>query len=127
MANEIRSKFGASTAMALTSASLADVGARQSDMVNNESANFAQFIHVYFKITTGTSPTVNKSIEFFLLKGDDGASANLRTDNAGVSDAGITIETAPVIHVVQTDDTSDKTYYGGQSGELLLEITQVSL
>lgn len=113
MANEIKAKHGASVAMTITLASLASstVGVgRQSTLVNNEDT--AQFIRVFFKITTGTSPTDNRSIKFHLITGDDPASPAIRTDGAGASDAGLTIEGAPLVNVAQTDDTTDKTYQG---------------
>lgn len=113
MANVINADHSASTAMTITLASLATsttgVG-RQSTMVNNLDAN--QMIRVYFKVTTGTSPTVNKSIQFYLICGDDPSSSNIRTDGAGASDAGLTVVTANLVCVVQTDATSDKAYIG---------------
>lgn len=112
MANEIQAIHSASSAMTITLASLATSTAgvgRQTTMVNNTSTY--QMIRVYFKVTTGTSPTANKTIQFYLLTGD-AASPNLSTDNAGASDAGLTVVTAPMVFVVQTDATSNNTYYG---------------
>lgn len=114
MANEIKSLFGSSTALTITLASLATsttgVG-RQSTLVDNSSVK-AQKIQVYFKVTTGTSPTTGKSIRFYLIKGDNPASSNIRTDNADASDAAFTVINAPLLHVCQTDNTSDETYSG---------------
>lgn len=113
MANIVKAEHGASTVMTITLASLATsiVGVgRQPTMINN--LDVAQMIRVYYKITTGTNPTDNKSIQFYLLTGDDPASSNIRTDGAGASDAGLTVVNAPLVHVVQTDDTSDKSYQG---------------
>ena len=113
MANEIKSKHGSSTALTITLASLATSTAgvgRQSTMINN--LNNAQIVHVFCKVTTGTSPTANKSIRFFLLKGDDPSSSNIRSDNAGASDAGLTISTADQIYGIGTTSTSNVTYRG---------------
>ena len=113
MANEIKAKHGAPVAMTITLASLATstVGVgRQSTLVDNESN--AQLVHVYFKVTTGTSPTANKSINFFLLKRDDHASPNTATDNAGASDSGLTVVTADMVYSVATSSTSDVAYRG---------------
>jgi hypothetical protein len=113
MPNKIQAEHGASTAMTITLASLATstVGVgRQSTMIDN--TDNAQMVRVYYKVTTGTSPTVNKSIQFYLLCGDDPSSSNIRTDNAGASDAALTVVTATLVNVVQTTATSDVTYRG---------------
>lgn len=110
MANKILAEHEASSVMTITLASLANAGMRQSTMVDN--TDNAQMVRVFFKVTTGTNPTSNKTIEFYLLSGDDPSSSNIRTDNAGASDAAITLLTAPLVYVIPTDNTSDKTYYG---------------
>lgn len=113
MANIINAEHDASTALTITLASLATsiVGVgRQSNMVNN--VDDAQMVRVFFKVTTGTSPTDNKSIQFYLLTGDDPSASNIRTDGAGASDAALTVVSASLVNVVQTDNTSDKTYQG---------------
>lgn len=110
MANEIKAKHGSSTALTITLASLASstsyVG-QQSTLVDN--SNNGQIIRIYYKVTTGTSPTTAKTIQFYLITGDI---SNIRTDGAGASDAAITIVGAPMVGCVLTDATSDKTYQG---------------
>lgn len=112
MANEIKAKQSAAAAMTCTLASLASsstgVG-RQTTIIDN-STNLYQLIHVYAKITTGTSPTADKSIWMYLLKGDGHATA-FRTDGAGASDAGITIVSARLLAAAHTSSTSDQAYY----------------
>lgn len=108
MANIINAEHNIQQTMTITLASLADAGARQSTIVNNN--NDAQMIRVYFKVTTGTSPVDNKTIEFYLLTGDKVTTPDIITDGAGASDASITIESASQVNVVQTDNVSDKTY-----------------
>lgn len=114
MPNEIKAKLGASAALTITLASLASSEAgvgRQSTMVDNSSA-LAQLVHVFFKVTTGTGPTTGRSINFYLVKRDNHASPNIATDNAGGSDAALTVVTADLVYSVPTDNTSDKTYRG---------------
>jgi hypothetical protein len=111
--NIIQAEHYSSAALTITLASLASstsgVG-RQATFVDN--TDLYQMIRVYFDITTGTSPTTGKTIQFYLLNRDDHSSPNISTDNAGSSDAGLTIVTAPLVYVVQTDATSDKHYRG---------------
>lgn len=107
MPNIIKAEHDASVALTITLASLADGAARQSDMVSN--IDNAQMLRVYYKITTGTSPTVNETIELYLLSGD---LVNIRTDNAGGTDAAITIDTAPPVEIITVDATNDKAYRG---------------
>jgi len=113
-AAEIKAKFGSSTAMTITLASLATstVGVgRQTTLIDNTTNRYRR-IQVYFRVTTGTTPTANKSIRFFLVKGDDPAASNIRTDNAGASDAGLTVVTADQVYAVATSSTSDQAYRG---------------
>lgn len=109
MPNKILAEHDASAAISITLASLANAAARQGDMINN--IDNAQMVRVYFKVATGTTPTANETIEFYLLSGN-GAGSPLRTDSAGASDAAITIDTAPIVNVVQVDATADKLYIG---------------
>jgi hypothetical protein len=114
MTTPITAKFSTTAAMTITLASLATstVGVgRQSTMVDN-TTNLAQMLRIYFKVTTGTSPTANKSIQFYLITADKASSPNIITDGAGASDAGLTIVSAPLVCVVQTTNTSDKVYQG---------------
>ena len=110
MPNIINAEHDLPIVMTATLASLADGNSRQSSMVDNN--DDSQIIQVFFQVTTGTTPTVNKTIEFYLIKGDQHIAPNVRTDNAGASDADITIETASQVNVVTIDASSDKSYYG---------------
>ena len=111
MPKEIKRKYGASAALTITLAALptsvAGVG-QQSTLVDNSVTRYG-LIHVWYKVTTGTTPTTAKTIQFYLLK-DDGT--GVATDGAGASDAAITIIAAPLVHAVGTDATSDKAYRG---------------
>ncbi len=113
MVNRIQAEHDASTALVITLVSLASstVGVgRQSTLIGN--VDDAQLVHVFFKVTTGTTPTADRTISFYLIKGDDPAASNIRTDGAGASDAGLTVETADLVYAVATDATSDKSYQG---------------
>lgn len=113
MPNQILAEHNDSNELTITLASLADGSARQSDMIDN--TDNAQLLQIYFLMTTGTSPNANSTIEFYLLKGDDptaSGGSNIRTDNAGSSDAAITIDQAKLVEVVQVDGTNDKSYRG---------------
>lgn len=113
MANQILAEHGSTTALTITLASLATSTAgvgRQSTFIDN--TDNAQMVRIYFDVTTGTSPTANKSIQFYLLCRDDHSSPNITTDGAGASDAGLTIVSASLVFVVQTSNTSDTHYRG---------------
>jgi hypothetical protein len=113
MSNKILAEHDASAALTITLASLATsttfVG-RQSTLVDN--TDNAQMIRVYFKVTTGTSPTAARSIQFYLLSSDDASSPNITTDGAGTSDAALTMVTAPLVFVVPTTNVSNTAYQG---------------
>jgi hypothetical protein len=112
MANEIKALFGTTAQLTLTAASLASsatlVG-RQSTLVDNTTTRW-QKIHLYCRVTTGTSPTASRGIYVFLLKADKFTTPNVSTDNAGATDAAITIVGAQQIAGVVCDATSDKAY-----------------
>lgn len=100
MAN-IKSAFGSITAFTLTLASLAssNVGVgRQSTMVDNSTNLFwGALINLLLKM--GTTPTVNTIIYIFLIR-DNRDTTAIRDDNAGASDAAITIANAQLIGVL---------------------------
>lgn len=97
MPNEIRTKPITRATFTITLASLANstTAGRQSTMVTN-SSNYPGAI-VFLRLRTGSSaPTANTVIEVFLLRGD----GTNRTDNAGASDAALTVENAPLLGTV---------------------------
>lgn len=102
MANEIKDKFTASTALTITLASLASsvVGVgRQSDMIDN-STNRYQRIKGYVKARLGSSPAAG-SVYVYALRGDKNGTP-YRTDGAGASDAALTVLNAPVAGIART-------------------------
>lgn len=101
--------FGTTTTFTITAASLASstVGVgRQSTLVTGNTARSAL---VACKFTAGTSPTANTLVYVYLIRGD----GTLNDDNAGASDAGITIINAPLLGTILVSAaTSNATYYG---------------
>ena len=104
----LRPKFNASAALTITLANLASsttkVG-QQATLIDN-SVNRFDLIHLYGRVTTGTSPTASKAIQIWRIKGD----GVRRTDNAGDDDASFTAVTAEIVKTIGTDNTSDKAY-----------------
>lgn len=112
MSTPIIAKFGTSTTLTITLASLAfsaTVG-RASTMIDN-STTAAQMIRVYYSIMTGTTPTVNTPILIYLTQGD-ASSPNIRTDNASGTDGTFTVVTAKLVDVINVSATSNVAYNG---------------
>lgn len=112
MANEIKAKLGTATAMTITLASLASsatFAGQQTTMVDNTTTLW-QRIHLYVKVTTGTSPTANRGIYIYLIKGNKAASPDIITDGAGATNAALTVVAAQQIGGALTDATSNKAY-----------------
>lgn len=111
MANEIKAKIGTNQTLTITLASLASsttgVG-RQSTIVDN-TTNLYQTIHIYCKVTVGTTPTAGKNIYVYFLR----SNGTLRTDGAGASDAAHTRVNARLLGPIAVPAaTSDTAYYG---------------
>lgn len=90
MANEIKDKLGTPTALTITLASLASSTAnvgRQSTMVANASPGI-RFVLLVMKIKLGTTPTGNRAVYVYLIRGDG---TGVRDDSAGASDAAFTV------------------------------------
>lgn len=101
--------FGSATTFTITLASLASSTAgvgRQSNLITGNTAKSA-FIAV--KFTAGTTPTANSLVYVYLIRGD----GTITDDNAGSSDAGITVINAPLLGAILISAaTSNATYYG---------------
>jgi hypothetical protein len=97
MANEIKDKASASSALTITLASLATSTAgvgRQSTVVDN-TTNAYESVLVYASIKLGSSPTANKSVQLYLIRDDNGTP--IRSDIAGAADAAWTQKNAESI------------------------------
>lgn len=106
MANEIQVKLDTETAFAITLASLANSGVnvgRQSTMATNINKRPAALI--FARITLGTSPTADAPVYLYLLRGStDGLT---RTDDAGATDAALTIRGAQALKTFSGPATTD--------------------
>lgn len=102
MPNEIKDKFSASAALTITLASLATSTAgvgRQSTIIDNSSVKY-QDILLFVKIKQGTSPTGSRGVYVYLIR-DDADGTPYRSDGAGASDAGLTVQNAQLIGVLR--------------------------
>lgn len=104
MANEIKDKFAASTALTITIASLTDTSGRQSTIVDNTTNRF-QDVLLYVNVKNGTSPVNNSVVEVYLIR-DDNDGTNHRDDAAGASDAAITIVNAQLLGVLRNKSSA---------------------
>lgn len=103
------STFGTTTAFTITLASLASsaVGVgRQSTLITSNTAGSA---HIAVKFTVGTTPTAGSLIYVYLIRGD----GTINDDNAGASNAALTVINAPLLGTILVPaTTSDTAYYG---------------
>lgn len=107
MANEIRTKLDTAAAFTQTLASLTNTSARQTTLITNSTNRPAALI--YYRIQSGaTGPTAGSIYELFLLRND----GTVADDNAGASDAAITIENAPLLGTMVLTTTVNKNFFG---------------
>jgi hypothetical protein len=111
--NKVLDLHAASSVLTITLASLASSTAgvgRQSTLLANPSASAAGDGHrralIFFNVKLGTSPTANKSVQFYLIRGDNTASPQHIDDQGGASDAAITIKNAQCFFVAQNISTT---------------------
>lgn len=110
MANQILAEHGSRTQMTITlsemASSTAGVGQQSTIVANTD--NF-QIVHVFVKVTVGTTPTIDTNIYVYLIKGD----GTNRSDAAGATDADWTVINARKLGVIRVNATSsDIPYYG---------------
>jgi hypothetical protein len=107
MANEIRTKLDTAAAFTQTLASLPTGSAVQTTMITNTNQRPGALI--YYRLRSGgTGPTAGSVYELFLLRSD----GTVSDDNAGASDAAITIENAPLLGTMILTNTANKYFYG---------------
>lgn len=107
-AKQINTKNIASAGFTITLASLANGSARQSTLVDNSSTDYPAAL-VLMKISSGASgPTAGTVYEIYLIRGD----GTIRDDNAGATDAAITIENAPLLGTMVLTNSTNKNFYG---------------
>lgn len=114
MAGDIKAKYGTSNqAITCTLASLANNGARQSDVVDNSSNLFVDAL-VFIKVKSGGSGTSAAGVVNVYAVGTvDGGTTY--TENAGASDAAITLTTPPNAKLIGSVNVvaNSTTYYSG--------------
>jgi len=104
-AKEIRLKFDGYVALTQTLLSLTNGNARQSTLISN--TNLRHGALLTYRIKSGAAaPTVGTIYEIFLLKGN----GTVRTDNAGASDAAITIVNAQLVGTLQVTATANANF-----------------
>jgi hypothetical protein len=112
MASEIRTKNITKATFTMTLASLTNGSARQSTMIDNSTNDYPAAIVTLRIKSGGTGPTAGAAYEVYLLRGDDPSSSTYRSDNAGASDAAITIENAQLLGTIVVTNNANKNFYG---------------
>jgi len=110
-ASEIRIKDSAEAAFTITLASLAHSAAgvgRQSTMLTNTNKAPAALVSIKLTSHASVAPTAGSIAAVYLLR-DTGTIAD---DGAGASDAGLTIENAPLLGTIVFTATTAKAFYG---------------
>jgi hypothetical protein len=100
MANEIKDKFGTSTALTITLASLGNSAGRQSTLVDN-TANRYQDLILFVNVKTANSPNANSIIEVYLIRSDNDGTEH-RDDGAGTADAALTPLNAQLVGALRS-------------------------
>lgn len=90
MANAIQLKYDAAAAVTITLSSLTTGSGRQGTFINNSSNRPGALIYVKIK-SGGTGPTAGSTYSVYLVRRDNHASPTLTDDNAGSSDAALTV------------------------------------
>lgn len=107
MANEIRTKTITPATFTISLASVGSGSAQQSDMISN-SNNYPAAL-IFLKIESGAAaPTAGTAYEIYLLRSD----GTVADDNAGASDAAITIENASLLGTIIVTANANKNFYG---------------
>lgn len=115
MASETRTKDIAKAQFTVSLASLASStsAGQQSTLVDN-SSNDRPAALVYFKTQVNATTSADGSITVYLIRGNDPSSSNVRTDNAGASDAALTIRNAtPIGSLFVPSGTTSSTVLAG--------------
>lgn len=109
MANRIKDAIENVATFTLTLASLGIGAARQSTLVANATPTF-KGAQIFLNIMSGTAPTAGGTYDVYLIRSSENTSPNVRTDNAGASDAAITVENARHIGSAVVTNTLNKVF-----------------
>jgi len=108
----VKDEFSSVASFTLTLASLANSTAgvgRQSTLIDNSSNLYTSAL-IALNIKVGTTPTANSLIYVYLIRSNaDGTP--IADDNAGASDAGITIVNAPLLGTILVPDNTSNANY----------------
>lgn len=108
MANIIQTKYDARAVMTITLANKGTGVAQQSTLIDNTSLNRPGAL-IFLRWRSGSStPTAGTTVGVYLIR-KDGTNA---TDNAGTTDAVITIENAPLLGSIVVTNTTGKDFWG---------------
>lgn len=110
-ASEIRTKDIAEAAFTITLAGLANSTAgvgRQSTLLSNSNDYPAALVSVKLTSNGSSAPTAGNIASVYLLR-DVGT---ITDDGAGASDAGLTVENAPLLGTIVFTATTSKAFYG---------------
>lgn len=116
MASEIRTKDITKGQFTITLASLASsTSAGQQATLLDNSSNDRPAALVYLKTQVNATTGADGSITVYLIRGNDPSSSNVRTDNAGASDAALTIRNAmPLGSLFVPNGTTNSTVIAGE-------------
>lgn len=105
MAHDVQTRLNGWLNFTQTLAALATLTARQSDIIAN-TGNFPAAL-IDYRIQSGAAaPVAGQLYEIFLIRGD----GTRRTDNAGASDAAITVLNAQLIGTLQVTATANANF-----------------
>jgi hypothetical protein len=112
MANSILTAWDAKVAFTISMASIANVAGRQSTLIDNSTTK-RPAAKISAQIRAGAAaPTNGASYDIFLLRANAASSPTITTDNAGLTDAALTVENARLIGSLVVTATANKYFYG---------------
>lgn len=112
MANEVQLKLDTKATFTITLASLASGSGRQSTVINNSVIQRPGAI-VYVKIRTGgVAPNDGETVDVYLIRGNDNASSDYRSDGAGAADAAFTALNAHILGQIVVTANTATDFYG---------------
>jgi hypothetical protein len=113
MAADILIDTDAAANFTQTLAALAAAAARQSDMIDNTTTRQPAALFGYDLQSGAAAPVAGAIYEIFLIRGvDSGTAGALRDDNAGTTDAAITIENSQLVGTLVVTATANKHFTG---------------
>ena len=90
-AGDVKIEYGTDTAATITLASLANGAARQSTVIDNSTNEFVDYLITVRVKSGGSTPSSDRAAYVYVAAGN----GNIRAENAGASDAAITLSSPP--------------------------------